>query len=147
MRGFLLSPLASLLLLFLLTLISPATSQNYREFKRKHLDSRTTAQWWDGNYCSALIKERNIRGPWGRCKPVNVFIHGKEQAMQILCPSRENKTRISRESYPLTKCQHQAEWPRSHFHCNYRAKSGVRKIKIQCTAGRPVHFIQDMEGW
>ncbi|XP_030042517.1 sialic acid-binding lectin-like [Microcaecilia unicolor] len=139
MRAFqlLLSPLPCLSLL--LALIFPSTSQNYDEFRKKHIDSRTNKKH-NNQYCNTIM-EQKINRDTGTCRKVNTFIHAPEKVVVILCRRIPNAMKTSTKKFSLTICKLQRKRGQR---CTYKAKNEFRRIEIKCEDSLPVHFCGDV---
>ncbi|XP_069470021.1 ribonuclease pancreatic-like [Ambystoma mexicanum] len=138
MAGMNITPFVFLLMAVItLSGFSPASSQSWRWFQRKHMDNSVLVG--DNNYCNNIIRDRRITNR-GQCKFRNTFIHALPSTIKGLCMGQEGYV-SSNNPYALTDCFHAPvtnnEMPPN---CNYRFQDRSRQIKIKCENSDPVHF-------
>ncbi|XP_029437762.1 ribonuclease pancreatic-like [Rhinatrema bivittatum] len=141
MRKTLLNVGPLLSLLFLLPLLFPPSSpQNYDKFKKKHIDA--SGRSINRNYCTEIIRRREIKGQRGKCKVHNTFIRVSEDEILRECHGRQDNINITSERpYNLIDCRHSSKrrerWP----NCTYNTTQNLKhRICITCEENEPVHF-------
>ncbi|XP_069082614.1 sialic acid-binding lectin-like [Pleurodeles waltl] len=120
--------------------LSPASSQSWEQFEKKHIDDSVRG---GGNvYCYSEIRNRGITAARGQCKPKNTFIHSPSNTIKGLCTGIVGSQYItSNNPYYLTHCEHLSLIPQEMPpNCNYMAYNYYKPIMIKCDGGTPVHF-------
>ncbi|XP_063159154.1 ribonuclease-like [Candoia aspera] len=130
---------ALLLLLFL-----PAASffpcrnaSSYEDFVRRHIDYPKTDLQNDHNYCNRMMRRKGLKCQWS-----NTFIHASRERLTAICTSRGKKldgNQTSKSLFPITICIKSNQ--RRTIFCKYKGKSKIRKIRVTCSRGLPVHYI------
>ncbi|XP_061446805.1 ribonuclease-like [Rhineura floridana] len=130
----------ALLLLFVLTvatLCPNSEATTYGDFLKRHLDNPKSDFQNDNTYCNLMMSRRNLN-----CQRGNTFIHASEQQLISICNSRGKVlegNQTSKTLFPITICT-LSKGPRRVF-CRYNGKSKIRKIRVTCEKGLPVHYI------
>ncbi|KAK9397728.1 ribonuclease-like [Crotalus adamanteus] len=129
--------------LFLL-LCLPATSffvcsevSSYRHFFRRHVDNPKTDLQNDHNYCNRMMRHKGLK-----CQRSNTFIHASSKQLIAICSSGGKKldgNQTSKTLFPITICI-KSNHRRTIF-CKYQGRSEIRKIRVTCSKGLPIHYI------
>ncbi|XP_062993959.1 ribonuclease-like [Elgaria multicarinata webbii] len=110
---------------------------SFREFLKRHLDSPKSDYQNDHTYCNLMMSRRNLN-----CQRGNTFIHSSERQLTAICNSAKRNldgNQTSRTLFPITICR-LAEG-RKGLYCRYTGKSEIKKIRVTCKNGLPVHYI------
>ncbi|XP_053120220.1 ribonuclease-like [Hemicordylus capensis] len=130
------------ILLFLLfipaaLLMPPSEGTSYQDFLRRHLDNPKTDFQDDSTYCNLMMQSRGLS-----CQTSNTFIHASTQQLTSICSSRGKileGNQSSKTLFPITICARKKRL--AVVRCRYNGKSKIRRIRVTCERGLPVHYI------
>uniref|UniRef100_A0A8C8RWK4 Ribonuclease n=1 Tax=Pelusios castaneus TaxID=367368 RepID=A0A8C8RWK4_9SAUR len=139
------------LLLLLVVVLLPAglalgrreTRHEKFQFLRQHVDNPKTRARDDRTYCNMMMQRRGMATP---CKRTNTFVHAPATQLQAICgPAGRGIGRNLHDSnthYRLTTCWLAGASTRPP--CNYRGGRSIRRIRVACVRGLPVHYDQTL---
>ncbi|XP_034992162.1 ribonuclease-like [Zootoca vivipara] len=132
-------PQALLLLLVLMvtTLLPWSQATSFGDFLKRHQDNPKSDLQSDSTYCNLMMQRRHLN-----CQRGNTFIHASEQQLTSICNSRGkilDGNQTSKTLFPITICT-RGKGLRRVF-CRYKGKSKIKRIRVTCKEGLPVHYI------
>ncbi|XP_015273520.1 PREDICTED: angiogenin-like [Gekko japonicus] len=115
----------------------PCQGTAYKSFLKRHLDNPKTNFGSNHEYCDQMMRRRGMK-----CQQKNTFIHATEEQLKSICNSRGqvmDGNTLSKALFPITTCKLR-RFLRKVL-CRYKGKSKIRRIRVTCEKGLPVHFI------
>ncbi|KAJ6651892.1 hypothetical protein lerEdw1_015948 [Lerista edwardsae] len=131
-----------LLLLFVTTafLLSWSEGTSYQDFLKRHKDNPKSNFEDDKTYCTQMMQRRGLK-----CQRSNTFIHASDEQLTSICNSRGqilDGNQTSKILFPITICTLRRGF--KGVFCRYKGKSKIKRIRVTCEKGFPVHFITDV---
>uniref|UniRef100_A0A803SVH8 Ribonuclease A-domain domain-containing protein n=2 Tax=Anolis carolinensis TaxID=28377 RepID=A0A803SVH8_ANOCA len=128
-----------LLLSFLVAtaLFQGSEGTSYSDFLKRHLDNPKSDYQNDETYCNLMMSRRNLN-----CQQGNTFIHAIEQQLVDICNSTGkvlDGNQTSKTLFPITVCTLQNG--SNKLSCKYKGETKIKKIRVTCQKGLPVHYI------
>ncbi|KAL8176484.1 UNVERIFIED_CONTAM: hypothetical protein K2H54_035477 [Gekko kuhli] len=115
----------------------PCQGTAYRGFLKRHQDDPKTNFGSNHEYCDQMMRRRHMK-----CQKRNIFVHASEEQLKSICNSRGqtmNGNTVSKALFPITICKLRRFLRK--VRCTYRGKSKIKRIRVTCEKGFPVHYI------
>nr|XP_056719011.1 ribonuclease-like [Euleptes europaea] len=129
--------LCLLLLAMAACLLPRCEASAYQGFLKRHLDNPKSNLGNSNDYCNQMMTRKGLK-----CQRGNTFIHTSEEQLKSICNSRGQilqGNQTSKTLFPITICRRRRGIRR--LLCRYKGKSRIKKIRVTCEKGLPVHFI------
>ncbi|XP_048374174.1 ribonuclease-like [Sphaerodactylus townsendi] len=130
--------LSLLLLVTVACLVQHCEGSAYQGFLKRHLDNPKSDFGNSNNYCYQMMRRKGLR-----CQRGNTFIHTSEALLKsLVCTSRGRVLQgnvTSKTMFPLTICKIKRRLRK--LWCRYKGKTAIKRIRVTCDKGLPVHFI------
>ncbi|XP_054851497.1 ribonuclease-like [Eublepharis macularius] len=115
-------------------------SAGFEGFLKRHVENPKSDFGNDNNYCYQMMRRRGLN-----CQRSNTFIHANQEQLKSICSSRGqilHGNQISKTLFPITICKLKRRLRR--LVCRYKGKSKIRRIRVTCEKGLPVHYISSV---